>query len=127
MLSERRVLRLPKAVRMHVDERAAILNVTQQPLSWTRTADVNYVELQAAPCPLLVDNQCSVYAVRPFVCRRFQCHREAGEAFDPSGPFGCRNLSDRLEQSRVTRRAYALNQRKASKWALAHGWKGDEA
>jgi Fe-S-cluster containining protein len=108
----------------------AVTRVLPKPAVWTRISGDypdGWWELQAAPCPLLVDNQCSVYAVRPFVCRRFQCHRAAGEAFDPSGPLGCRNLSDRLDQSRVTRRAYALNQRKAARWALKMGWKGDEA
>jgi Fe-S-cluster containining protein len=125
---------VPKAIRMTLDEVGALMDAlpdheTRQDKLLTRLTRVDgqFFELKAAPCPLLVDNQCSVYAVRPFVCRRFQCHRAAGEAFDPSGPLGCKNLSDRLEQSRVTRRAYALNQRKAARWGLAHGWKGDEA
>jgi Fe-S-cluster containining protein len=119
--------RTPSTIRMTHQEADAILFSVPDPerLKW-RVHEEGWMHLVAAPCPLLVDNQCSVYAVRPFVCRRFQCHREAGEAFDPSGPLGCRNLSDRLEQSRVTRRAYALNQRKASKWALQHGWSGQE-
>jgi Fe-S-cluster containining protein len=122
--------RWPAAVRMTTEEMDAILDVADRRLCDSEDflpTDEGWWELQAAPCPLLVDNQCSVYAVRPYVCRRFQCHREVGEAFDPSGPLGCKNLSDRLEQSRVTRRAYALNQRKAARWGLAHGWKGDEA
>jgi Fe-S-cluster containining protein len=120
--------RMPKAVLMTDAEFAVVLRHASLRASLKFShPKPGWTELKAAPCPLLVDNQCSVYSVRPYVCRRFQCHREAGEAFDPSGPLGCRNLSDRLEHSRVTRRAYALNQRKAARWGLAHGWKGDEA
>lgn len=95
-------------------------------LAWKPASPFGWIELQAAPCPLLDGNTCTVYDVRPYQCRRFQCRRAPGEAFDPSGPLGCRNLSDRLEQDRETRRSYALNQRKAQKWALRHGWTGNE-
>lgn len=85
-----------------------------------------WVELDGTPCPLLDGKDCSVYDVRPYQCRRFQCHRAPGEAFDPSGPLGCKNLSDRLEQSAETRKAYKRNQQKAMKWANTHGWTGRE-
>ena len=114
-----------RSIRMTQQEAAAIRGATTQPLTW-HEPEQGWVELQCHPCPLLDGNRCTVYAVRPYQCRRFQCHREAGEAFDPTGPLGCRNLSDRLEQSRATRRAYALNQRKAARWGLSHGWTGDE-
>ena len=96
-------------------------------LQWRASQPDGWVELVAGPCPLLTeDNQCSVYEVRPYQCRRFGCYRAPGEAFDPSGPLGCANLSERLTQDRETRRAYALNQRKAQKWAYQHGWTGNE-
>jgi Fe-S-cluster containining protein len=90
MLSERRVL--PHAQHDSHDASGSGRDSRAVPesdhLKW-RVHEEGWMHLVAAPCPLLVDNQCSVYAVRPFVCRRFQCHRAAGEAFDPSGPFGC--------------------------------------
>src|SRR3990167_4397705 len=94
-------------------------------LKWS-CREEGWLFLQAAPCPLLEGNQCSVHAVRPYKCRQFGCYRAPGEAFDPSGPLGCANLSDRLTQDRETRRAYPLNQRKAGRWALTMGWKGTE-
>ena len=121
--------RAVSGIRMHLDELAAIARYRKDavPLPLTlRHLDPGFVELKAAPCPFLSGNTCTVYPVRPFKCRQFQCHRALGEAFDPNGPLGCQNLSDRLLQSRETRRAYALNQRKAQKWALAHGWTGRE-
>lgn len=32
--------------------------------------EIDRVKYKGVPCPLLVDNQCSVYAVRPFACRK---------------------------------------------------------
>jgi Fe-S-cluster containining protein len=88
-----------------------------------------YVQLRARPCPLLETDAagraaCTVYDVRPYSCRRFGCYRPdpASEAYE-EGPDGeCRNLVDRVMQSRDVRRAYALQQRKAQRWALRHGW-----
>lgn len=79
------------------------------------------------PCPFLNGSSCSVYDIRPYKCRQFQCQRAPNEPLRPGGPMGCYNLSERVEQSRAVRRAYELNQRKAQRWALKHGWKGDEA
>ncbi len=48
------------------------------------------------------------------------------EDFDPGkGMYGSKNLSDRLVGSRVVRRLYSRIQRKAQRWALAHGWRDD--
>ena len=91
-----------------------------------RALNPGFVELHAAPCPLLEGTRCTVYPVRPFKCRQFQCHRVPGEAFEAGGPAGCLNLSDRFQQSRDVRRAYALNTRKAGHWALKMGWTGRE-
>lgn len=125
--------RTASGIRLHPHELKAMLTyiyrhgvIPTRPVSW-RLVDGGFIEIQAHPCPFLDGNRCSVYEARPYQCRRFQCHRAPGEAFDPSGPLGCKNLSDRLEQSRETRRAYAQNQRKAMKWALKHGWTGREA
>lgn len=125
-------------VRMHVDELAEIERVFSFEIAFampsyrTRANGGGFVTLSRvdgdAACPFLAGGgDCLVYEARPFKCRQFQCHRAPGEAFDPSGPLGCRNLSDRLEQSAETRTAYAKNQKKAQKWALTHGWTGREA
>jgi Fe-S-cluster containining protein len=116
-----------RAIRMTHQEAAKILERTAgKELQWRAASPYGFVELVAQPCPLLAGNSCSVYEVRPFNCRRFMCFRDEGEAFDSSGPLGCKNLSDRVEQDRPTRRAYLLNERKAQKWALRHGWTGRE-
>ena len=119
--------RATPAIRMTVQEAAVLLERTVgRDLRWRVSVPSGWVELIAGPCPLLEGNRCTVYDVRPYQCRRFQCHRAPGEVFDPSGPLGCANLSERLTQDRETRRAYALNQRKAMKWANRHGWTGQE-
>lgn len=80
-------------------------------------ADARFVRLQAGPCPLYRDGGCSVYAVRPFNCRRFACGRAdvSAEPFTDGVP--ARFFSDR-----AFRRQAVLIQRKASSWARAHGW-----
>ncbi len=85
-----------------------------------------FVELVANPCPLLVDNRCSVHSVRPYACRRFACLRPdpANEPFEPDhGEFGCGNARDRITTDRNARRFMALTQRKAQRWARDHGWR----
>ena len=107
-------------------------------LKWYQHADRRFVYLKGKPCPCLgSDDQglavCTVWAVRPFNCRRFGCYRPDTEAepYEPEpldvehGRLGCANLSDRLAQSRAVRRDYALKQRKAQRWARAHGWPDD--
>lgn len=94
-------------------------------------APESFVQLQARPCPLLATDAegkavCTVYDVRPYSCRRFGCYRPdpATEPYE-EGPDGeCRNLVDRVYQSRAVRRAYALVQRRAQRWALRMGWPG---
>lgn len=88
------------------------------------------VALTAAPCPLLDFDEtgrsvCTVHDVRPYNCRRFFCGRPdpAREPFEPTPDgFGCENVAARVRESRPFRRALALVQRKAQRWALAHGW-----
>jgi Fe-S-cluster containining protein len=97
-----------------------------------------FVVLPARPCPLLAtDGQgrstCTVHDIRPYNCRRFGCYRPdpTTEIFEPEpldldkGRLGCANLSDRIARSRDVRRAYALQQRKAQRWAMRMGWKSE--
>jgi Fe-S-cluster containining protein len=95
-----------------------------------------FVVLPARPCPLLARDAdglatCTVHDVRPTNCRRFMCGRVdvTTEAFEPEpldldrGRLGCANLSDRIQQSRPFRRAYALQQRHVMRdWGMKHGW-----
>ncbi len=86
-------------------------------------------------CPLLgtaADGRatCTVHDIRPLNCRRFACGRVAGEPFEedtrPIAVQGCKNLTDRVLQSRPWRRLMAQGQRKAMRtWGYAHGWKDD--
>ena len=107
-------------------------------LSFYTHADRRFVYLVGQPCPLLAGEPgaavCTVWAVRPYNCRRFGCFRPdvVAEPFElepvdlPRLRLGCANLSDRLS-NRGVRRAYALMQRKAQRWALKHGWTGEMA
>jgi len=83
-----------------------------------------FISLQAAPCPLLDGNRCTVYEVRPYNCRRWGCLRpNLDEQFEPDhGEFGCANVRDRVTQDRKARRFMARLQSKAQRWALNHGW-----
>lgn len=69
---------------------------------------------------------CGIYASRPVNCRRFQCMRPdvTTEPFEFGGPLGCKNLSDRIEQSLHALTFYQANERRAMKaWGHAHGWR----
>jgi hypothetical protein len=75
---------------------------------------------------------CTVHDIRPLNCRRFWCGRPdpAEEPFEedrrPFAVMGCRNLTDRVLQSRPFRREMAQRQRKAMRdWGLKHGWRDD--
>jgi Fe-S-cluster containining protein len=37
-------------------------------------------------CPMLIDNQCSIYADRPATCRRYDCRIFPAAGLDPGGP-----------------------------------------
>lgn len=80
-------------------------------------------------CPFLtreISGQaaCSIYEARPFQCRRFMCLRPdpTTEPFEVGGPLGCRNLSDRLDDSQHAMTFYQSHQRRAQKWARTMGW-----
>jgi Fe-S-cluster containining protein len=76
-------------------------------------------------CPLLGANgRCTVYASRPYNCRRFACLRAPGEAFEVGGPLGCQNAARRLSD-RASRRQLIQIQRKAQVWGRKHGWSDD--
>ena len=121
--------RLPVAVVMTPAERDLLLARRPDIAAQFTAAEGGFVQLLARPCPLLETDTagravCTVYEVRPYSCRRFGCYRPdpASEPYE-EGPDGeCRNLVDRVRQSRDVRRAYALQQRKSQRWALRHGW-----
>ena len=103
----------------------ALLEATTHRSLLTEPAPRGLVAMLGAPCPMLKDNLCSVYPVRPYNCRRFGCYRPdvTKEPFEKGTveQLGCVNLADRLGDRRV-RRDYALNQRKAMRWARKMGW-----
>lgn len=80
----------------------------------------NFVALKAGPCPLYIFGACTVYAHRPYNCRRYICLRPdvRAEPFDPTGA----NLMDRVKTNRKARRMAEQAQRKARRWADQHGW-----
>ena len=116
-------------VRVTQKERQAIEAAapTSVSLSWTPDADPRFTRLSARPCPLLIENACSVYAVRPLPCRQFMCGRpdvtiepfEVEPVVPHLGMTGCGNLSARLHESERFRQHYATNARKeAQRWAI---------
>jgi Fe-S-cluster containining protein len=121
--------RLPPAVVMTPAERDLLLARRPDLADRFGAAADGFVALRARPCPLLATDAegravCTVYDVRPYNCRRFMCYRPdpTTEPYE-EGPDGeCRNLVERVMQSRDVRRAYALHQRKSQRWALRHGW-----
>lgn len=110
--------REPAEVVMTQAERTEILARTDRILAWRLHADPRFVVLVAHPCPLLTaDGRCSVYAVRPYNCRRFSCFREDGEPWAGEG-----GVIRKLYASRDLSRQDALTQRRAQRWARTHGW-----
>ena len=95
-----------------------------RPLEWELLPDKGFVRLKGQPCPFLqTDGRCEVYDLRPTVCRTFICGRVPGEAFEATGPHGCQNLTDRLDQStRFTHHVATLYRHVAREWAIPHGW-----
>lgn len=94
-------------------------------LIWERHDDPKFAILSTGPCPFLADNnECLIYASRPFNCRRFMCGRVdvEAESFEMGGPLGSYNLSDRIETSRRFMEFYQSREHHAQKWAKEHGW-----
>lgn len=77
-----------------------------------------------SPCRFLSGTTCTIYEHRPYNCRRFICLRPDpdDEPLETGGPLGCFNASERILLNRDARRFYAHHQRKAQRWADAHGW-----
>lgn len=108
-------------------ERAAPPGVV---LSFREHEDSRFVRLAAHPCPLLARDAtgkalCSVYAVRPYNCRRWGCFRPSpeNEPLEPDHGFlGCANARERWGQDRRVRYQLRKLQREAQPWANAHGW-----
>lgn len=84
-----------------------------------------FVYMKTGPCPFFVFNTCTVYANRPYNCRRFACMRPdpKSEPFELDGDGVCKNLMERVASSRAVRRLAQTIQRRAQKWADKHGWK----
>jgi Fe-S-cluster containining protein len=63
------------ATNVTLEEAQAISAYSGKPIqaldddSLTYSDDANIKRFEGVPCPFLVDNQCSVYEVRPFACR----------------------------------------------------------
>jgi hypothetical protein len=87
-------------------------------------------------CPLLEMTDalatCTVHDIRPINCRRFWCGRPnpATEPFEDDisrvAVMGCKNLTDRVLQSRPFRREMAKRQRHVMRtWGHKHGWRDD--
>ena len=101
---------------MRQEERAAMEAVSRVPATWRAHPTPGFVSLVAGPCPYYDPaTGCTVYAVRPFNCRRFACLRGAqeGSAFDAVWM---------RAMTRDERRQLTVIQRHASRWARTHGW-----
>lgn len=98
-------------------EEAAILRSRKDGLLFTSAGDK--VMLLGSPCPFW-DNGCTVYAQRPYNCRRFLCGREDGEPFDPQP------IPAKVLKVKKLRQQYARNQaHHQTTWAKSHGWEDE--
>jgi Fe-S-cluster containining protein len=120
----------PIGVTVTAQERDALMAARPEVAAEFVTQADGWVFLRARPCPYFRRDDvgkglCTVYAVRPYSCRRFLCGRVAGEAWEQNAQGACLNLEDRLIRSRPFRRFYAVVQRRAQTWARSHGWRDD--
>jgi Fe-S-cluster containining protein len=125
---------------MTPSERDALLarrpNLTNRFAEWSPGA-VALLPIEGRRCPLLAFDAgglatCTVHDIRPTNCRRFWCGRPdpAAEPFEedhrPCAVMGCKNLTDRVLQSRPFRREMAHRQRLVMRrWGHKHGWRDD--
>lgn len=94
------------------------------PLWFRPHTEAGFRQLCGQPCPFLQDNQCRVYDVRPYNCRRFICGRPSGSAepWDMRVSGECVNFTARVSQSVTFYRHACEVQAAAQPWAVAHGW-----
>jgi hypothetical protein len=118
------------ALTMTHAERAELERATDRPLTF-RDGPAGFVELLPAPgtdaCPLLADaGACTVYAVRPYNCRRWGCFRPTTtEPFAMAvvrHPATGQLVPFRQFTDKPVARQLARMQHHAQPWALAHGW-----
>ena len=98
-------------------------------LTWVQWPKNGMVALKGGPCPLLEGNLCSVHPVKPYQCRRWGCFRPdpTVEPLEPDHGFlGSPCARERFHADRGVRKQFKAMQAKAQKWALRHGWTGDE-
>lgn len=132
--------RLPKAITVSEAEANLLIAWAQKawPIVRLRTLGFSrdqpgYLRMHAGPCPFLEgQSTCTVYPIRPYSCRRFACFRpdvtrevlvlDTASDISQYRTIGCANLRQRLVESRVARRMYAVIQRQAQRWARRHGW-----
>lgn len=118
----------PAAVTMTVEEQQVVMAHALNPdvLKFKPLeGEEGFVQLQAAPCPLYLFGECSIYEHRPFNCRRFACLRPdpASEPWEENSQGMNLNLMERVASSRVALRLAQKIQRKAQRWAIKHGWR----
>lgn len=117
--------RVPKAVVMTFAERReleAVAHKASRPLRWLYNARPSMTQLQTAPCPFVTpENQCAVYDVRPFSCRRYACMREDVKA----EPFRDESTADIAARKPEALPQLLQIQRDGQKWAIAHSWRED--
>jgi Fe-S-cluster containining protein len=119
--------RQPRFVIMTTQERAEVLANAPKgvTLAFQPLADDRFVALEAGPCPLLSeDGSCTIYAHRPYNCRRFICLRQPDEPWISAPPDGCVNLDRRISGtgSHQAMAFFRSQERRHQPWALAHGW-----
>ena len=116
---------------MTTAERAELEAASGRPMTFAPADRDGFVVLLpltgTAQCPLLGDTgDCTVYAVRPYNCRRWGCFRPTtDEPFLVSvrpHPDTGQLMPVRLWTEKPVARQLARMQRHAQPWALAHGW-----
>lgn len=85
-------------------------------------ADDGLIAMNARPCPFLNlrTNACTVYDVRPYNCRRFQCGR-----WDTTKEPYTEHPLPLISRDNDLYWSYKQNQRLHQPWAREHGWPDD--
>ena len=88
-------------------------------LEWRAAERPSLTALKARPCPFYSSQDgCTVYAVRPYQCRRWMCGRTRLTEIIEDRPVPLRVL-----RSPELTADFKQLQDEAQPWALAHGWK----